>query len=98
MRTLIFVLLVLVVAWMGSTSPIDPKRQLINRPKVDIYHRQRRSPQDVKGGSRNAVKGGHTPPTIHPRKGEYVCGDKMCKLKPGEVPKNCNGVCQYRVA
>ncbi|XP_059055845.1 uncharacterized protein LOC131849746 [Achroia grisella] len=96
----IWLLAILVVAWVGSASPINPKRRLINRPTVDIYpkHRQRRAPQDVKGGNRIGVKGDRTPPTLHPRKGEYVCGDRMCKLKPGEIPKNCNGVCQFRIA
>ncbi|CAH2056926.1 unnamed protein product, partial [Iphiclides podalirius] len=31
------------------------------------------------------------------KKGEYVCGNRICKLRPGEVPPNCNGVCQYPI-
>ncbi|KAM3956644.1 uncharacterized protein ACR2FA_009421 [Aphomia sociella] len=95
MKTLIFIVVLLVVTWLGSTSPINPKRRLINRP-IDIF-RHKRSSQYVKGG-RPDVKGGHhstTPPAL--RKGEYVCGDRICKLRPGEIPRNCNG-CQYRIA
>ncbi|XP_053618649.1 uncharacterized protein LOC128680021 [Plodia interpunctella] len=43
------------------------------------------------------VKGG---PTTHRplRKGEYVCGTRICKLRPGEIPKGCEGgECQYNI-
>ncbi|XP_063833493.1 uncharacterized protein LOC135082634 [Ostrinia nubilalis] len=99
MRTLLIFLSVLLLAWLGHATPINPARRLVNRPTEagDLYPRARRSPQDVKGGS--PIKGRvlltRTQPAL--RKGEYICGGRVCKLQPGEVPKGCNGICQYPI-
>ncbi|XP_073962349.1 uncharacterized protein [Choristoneura fumiferana] len=54
--------------------------------------RARRTPQFVKG-----QKTTRAPIHLNLRKGEYICGNKICSLRPGEVPPNCGGVCQYKV-
>ncbi|KAL0861246.1 hypothetical protein ABMA27_008809 [Loxostege sticticalis] len=95
MRVLYILFSILLVAWLGCATPIDPKRQLVNRPPVPLHLRARRSPQEVKGGS--PIKG-RVPLTrleLTLRKGEYICGNSVCKLQPGQIPKGCNGVCQY---
>ncbi|CAK1543646.1 unnamed protein product [Leptosia nina] len=53
--------------------------------------------QHVKGQIPGIKGNPRPPPQISLRKGEYVCGDKICKLRPGEIPKGCNGICQYRI-
>ncbi|XP_049880263.1 uncharacterized protein LOC126376741 [Pectinophora gossypiella] len=98
MRVLILIALV-ALACAVSSSPIDRKRQLINRPPKDLMLlRTIRSEDHVKGYRRRfQVKGGTQKPELSLRKGEYMCGDRVCRLGPGEMPPGCNGVCQYPI-
>ncbi|XP_045455821.1 uncharacterized protein LOC123665576 [Melitaea cinxia] len=93
MRSLILLFTVFLMSLLVCTTAINPKRVLINRPTERYLFK--RSAQ-LKGAKPD-VKGNHHVPSLNLRKGEYICGNKVCKLQPGVVPKNCNGVCQYPV-
>ncbi|XP_045505051.1 uncharacterized protein LOC123701614 isoform X4 [Colias croceus] len=97
MKTVTLLLFVAVVV-LASAAPRDYETHPANVA--------RRSPQYTKG--KIPVRAGYAPKaavegsignTANPslRKGEYMCGDKICKLQPGEIPKGCNGMCQYKV-
>ncbi|XP_047540201.1 uncharacterized protein LOC125073422 [Vanessa atalanta] len=91
MRSLILFAVVFLMTVFVYSSPINPKRLLINRPKEhDIFKRS----AQVKG-AKPGTKGYNPPPPVDLRKGEFMCGNSVCKLKPGEIPKGCNGICQY---
>ncbi|XP_038218381.1 uncharacterized protein LOC119836978 [Zerene cesonia] len=81
------VLLLIALVVLASAAPRDYE--------THPAYVARRSPQYTKGQT-PAVRGGNTSSTSL-RKGEYMCGDKICKLQPGEIPKGCNGMCQYRL-
>ncbi|KAL4702921.1 hypothetical protein ACJJTC_005149 [Scirpophaga incertulas] len=92
------VLLLLLALGLSYATPIDSKRWLINHHEI---FRDRRSPQYTKGNApaKTQPKLGRVPLTkmeLSLRKGEYICGDRICKLQPGEVPKHCVH-CQYRI-
>ncbi|XP_063897412.1 uncharacterized protein LOC110376643 [Helicoverpa armigera] len=99
--TLILVLLCLACISSAIRQRSDRRQILINRPRIDAFGaREKRAPwprpQDGVKGRRPAT----APPIpleMKLRKGEYVCGNKICKLEPGVVPKGCNGDCQYRI-
>ncbi|CAK1590744.1 unnamed protein product [Parnassius mnemosyne] len=93
----IFFLILAVVAWMGLSSPIHTRYK---RAVVSGRYRYRRSPiQQYVKGHKADPQAGSAPSSLEMKvkKGEYVCGDKICKLKPGEIPKGCNGICQYPI-
>ncbi|XP_069355914.1 uncharacterized protein [Maniola hyperantus] len=101
---LITVFLVLV---MVSSSPLDHRPDIVSPieyyaapPRPTPPRPTPRPPSPLAGGWSD-VKGYPSPPpvTVYPsvRKGEYVCGNKICKLTPGVVPKGCNGICQYPI-
>ncbi|OWR41696.1 hypothetical protein KGM_213353 [Danaus plexippus plexippus] len=92
MRTPLLLAALLLACVLVCSSPIDPKRILINRPREhDVFKRS----DQVKGG-KPGVKG-YEPPMPALRKGEFMCGNRVCRLKPGQIPPGCNGACQYRV-
>ncbi|XP_026728562.1 uncharacterized protein LOC113494431 isoform X2 [Trichoplusia ni] len=82
---------------LALATPIQTQREkqdvLVNRPRFDALGTKQK--RDMIGG----VKGGMPPRPIpleyQVTKGEYVCGDKICKLTPGVEPPGCNGMCQY---
>ncbi|XP_022119703.2 uncharacterized protein LOC110996377 [Pieris rapae] len=85
--TIVFLVLGLVV--LASCAP--------RTKESDSLHLARRSPQYIKENVPGIKGNSRPPPNISLRKGEYMCGNKVCKLRPGEIPKGCNGICQYRV-
>nr|XP_004926040.2 uncharacterized protein LOC101739782 isoform X1 [Bombyx mori] len=99
MKLMLFAAVLCVILWLGASVPINMERRLVNRPPRD----------EVMGLSRpkrhqiNApIKGRQSPHRRGGiehmlRKGEYVCGDKICRLKPGEEPAGCNGICQFPI-
>ncbi|XP_050355985.1 uncharacterized protein LOC126777130 [Nymphalis io] len=91
MRSLLLFAAILLMSMLVYSTLINPKRLLINRPKE--HYVLKRSAQ-VKG-AKPGVKGYNPPPPVDLRKGEFMCGNRVCKLKPGEIPKGCNGICQY---
>ncbi|RVE53463.1 hypothetical protein evm_001833 [Chilo suppressalis] len=99
MRLLTLLLSVLVAACLVSSTPINPSRILINHPTDGPYSRARRSPQYVKQLVPTYNRRQYVASKLETnlRKGEYVCGNKVCRLKPGVPPANCDG-CQYPLA
>ncbi|XP_052743517.1 uncharacterized protein LOC112057236 [Bicyclus anynana] len=91
MKSFMLLIAMFMAVVMVCSSPIDHPQSYDNTPEV---HRH----LPVKGG-RPAYKGPPPLSNLHLnlRKGEYVCGNKVCRLQPGEIPKGCNGVCQYAV-
>ncbi|XP_063369724.1 uncharacterized protein LOC134658051 [Cydia amplana] len=88
MKFLVCIFVVLtVLAVSGRASPLPTKFEMDTE-----LQRPPRTPQFIKG-----QKGTRVPDPLNLRKGEYICGNKICSLKPGEIPPNCGGVCQYKV-
>ncbi|CAG5013452.1 unnamed protein product [Parnassius apollo] len=92
MRIAIFFLILAAVAWMGLSSPIDTRYKREVAPLGYRYRlspiswRYRRSPieQNVKGHNSYPQAGAtFSALELKVKKGEYVCGNKICKLKPG---------------
>ncbi|XP_075985400.1 uncharacterized protein LOC142982664 [Anticarsia gemmatalis] len=97
MKFALLFLAILAVICLTSAIENRTDRKLINRPKIDIYgYRPKRAPQ---GGVKVHPLFNFRPTTTAPslKKGEYMCGKKVCKLPPGVEPKNCNGECQYPI-
>ncbi|CAB3229305.1 unnamed protein product [Arctia plantaginis] len=101
MKFALLLVAICMVLCLASGIENNTGRRLVNRPKFDIYgHRQKRSAvEGVKGGVRvhPLFEFPRRKPDLSVRKGEYICGNKVCKLEPGVVPKNCNGMCQYPI-
>uniref|UniRef100_A0A2A4JQC1 Uncharacterized protein n=1 Tax=Heliothis virescens TaxID=7102 RepID=A0A2A4JQC1_HELVI len=104
MKITLVLLLLCLACCISAVHQRSNKRQvLINRPRIDGFGaREKRAPWPW-ARAQDGVKG-RRPATAPPiplemklRKGEYVCGNKICKLEPGVVPKGCNGECQYRI-
>ncbi|XP_063542124.1 uncharacterized protein LOC134750823 [Cydia strobilella] len=88
MKLFVFILVVLTVAVCGLASPLPARFEI----DTELY-RPPRTPQFIKG-----QKGTRVPDPLNLRKGEYICGNKICSLKPGEIPHNCGGgLCQYKI-
>ncbi|KAF9807034.1 hypothetical protein SFRURICE_011178 [Spodoptera frugiperda] len=106
--TLLLVAVCLAVSLVSAVSiKSDRRHVLINKPKIDEFgSRAKRSPWPWArpGGVKGGVKGynpADAPPSeleMKVRKGEYVCGNRICKLEPGVEPVGCNGICQYAIA
>ncbi|XP_045761939.1 uncharacterized protein LOC123865135 [Maniola jurtina] len=90
MKTFFVFTTVFLVSVMVSSSPVD------HRPSIPPPPYYPKPPSPLEGG-RPDVKGYPHQKPLYPtvRKGEYVCGDKICKLTPGVEPPGCNGICQY---
>ncbi|XP_041989083.1 uncharacterized protein LOC121740451 [Aricia agestis] len=91
MRTLLLLALGAVLLAAAASSPVGPFADVTSR----VYRSQGKT-------QANNVKGRDFPPPPPPaalnlRKGEYMCGDRVCRLQPGQVPEGCNGMCQYRL-
>ncbi|XP_013201022.2 uncharacterized protein LOC106143467 [Amyelois transitella] len=86
----LFILLAIVMI-VGITSRVTAGTDA--RKRSQSMYRMTELPPARKGG----VKGART--TLRPlKKGEYVCGNRICQLRPGEVPRGCEGgECQYNV-
>nr|NP_001299222.1 uncharacterized protein LOC106116221 precursor [Papilio xuthus]BAM18670.1 unknown secreted protein [Papilio xuthus] len=102
MRTLILFISLSMMAWIGGCSPIDRDDNVFKSLDQRLLVRRSSHAQDVKGRKTSAH---HNPqvttksrPELNLRKGEYMCSGRVCKLQPGEVPRGCNGVCQYPVS
>ncbi|KAJ0171268.1 hypothetical protein K1T71_012818 [Dendrolimus kikuchii] len=106
LTALVFLTTFLISLWLASSSPIDPNRWMINRPDPKktrrdlddelVRYRRLASRYGVKEGSRSGPSIDELSKNL--RKGEYICGNKVCKLKPGEIPKQCpKGLCQYPI-
>ncbi|XP_014365443.2 uncharacterized protein LOC106716438 [Papilio machaon] len=101
MRTLILLISLSMMAWVGSCSPTDRDDNGFKSLDQRLLVRRSSHAQDVKG---RKTPSHHNPqattksrPELNLRKGEYMCSGRVCKLRPGEIPPGCNGVCQYPV-
>ncbi|CAH0717577.1 unnamed protein product, partial [Brenthis ino] len=93
MRFLLLSVILCLALVLTASSPMDLDFWLRNRPTQFRLSRSART----KGGE-PGVKGiSPPPPKLSVRKGEYICGNKVCKLMPGVIPEGCNGICQYPV-
>nr|NP_001298467.1 uncharacterized protein LOC106102885 precursor [Papilio polytes]BAM19281.1 unknown secreted protein [Papilio polytes] len=100
MRTLIILGTMSVMVWVGSCTPID-RDDTFRSLEQRLLVRRSSHAQDVKGRKtlphHNPQATTKSRPEVNLRKGEYMCSGRACRLRPGEVPRGCNGVCQYPV-
>ncbi|CAH2229369.1 jg21776 [Pararge aegeria aegeria] len=94
MKTFIILVTIFLVSLMVTATPIDRHHKEAGTPPSDRHVHPRFQP--TKGG--RPVHKDYPTPRLNVRKGEYICGNRVCKLKPGEVPEGCNGMCQYPIA
>ncbi|XP_022818521.1 uncharacterized protein LOC111350996 [Spodoptera litura] len=102
--TLLLIAVCLAVCLASAASISSDRRHvLINKPKIDEFGpRAKRSPWPWArpGGGVKGYRPAEAPPSElqkKVRKGEFVCGNKICKLEPGVEPAGCNGLCQYPI-
>ncbi|XP_030032213.2 uncharacterized protein LOC115448789 [Manduca sexta] len=102
MRHLTLFITFCLLLWVASSSPINQKRWLINRPSVKEIFALRGRRHAYEYGTkeyRPRMYSSHRqqPLEFNLIKGEYMCRGQVCKLMPGEIPRDCNGVCQYPI-